>query len=364
MGSAVLHATIGVRLGALDLDIALEVDDGEVVALLGPNGAGKTTALRAIAGLQPLDTGRLEIDGQTLDDPARDTFVSTHERPIGLVFQDYLLFPRLSALDNIAFGLRARGLGKAEARRRAAGWLERLGLADHAQARPHALSGGQAQRVALARALATDPRLLLLDEPLAALDARARIQVRAELRRHLATFPGARLLVTHDPLDALVLADRLVVVDDGRVTQQGPPVEVARRPRTRYVADLVGVNLLHATATGPRSGPGPGPGHTVTTDTGARLTVADPVPAAEVAVAVRPRAIALHPDEPHGSPRNTWPATVAEVEPDRDRVRVRLDGPLPVTAEVTPAAVAELALAPGTRVWASVKAVDLDVYPR
>jgi molybdate transport system ATP-binding protein len=352
----VLHATLGLRLGTLDLDITVDVDDGEVVALLGPNGAGKTTALRAVAGLQPLDRGRIELDGQPLDDPASDVFVPTHERPIGLVFQDYLLFPRLSALDNVAFGLRARGVGKSEARRQAAGWLDRLDLAGHAHAKPTALSGGQAQRVALARALATDPRLLLLDEPLAALDARARIQVRAELRRHLATFPGARLLVTHDPLDALVLADRLVVIDSGRVTQTGTPAEVARRPRTRYVADLVGINLLHATAT---TGD-----HTVTTDTGAQLTVADPAPAADLAIAIRPRAIALHPEQPHGSPRNTWPATVAEIEPDRDRVRIRLDGPHPVTAEVTPAAVAELALAPGTDIWATVKAVDLDVYPR
>jgi molybdate transport system ATP-binding protein len=351
----VLHATIRLRLGTLDLDISLDAGDGELVALLGPNGAGKTTALRAIAGLQPLDGGRIDVDGTTLDDPATGTFVPPHERPIGLVFQDYLLFPRLSALDNVAFGLRARGQAKAAARRRAAEWLARLDLADHARSKPAALSGGQSQRVALARALATDPRLLLLDEPLAALDARARIQVRAELRRHLATFPGARLLVTHDPIDAIVLADRLVVVDSGRVTQTGTPAEVARRPRTRYVADLVGVNLLHAAAAG---------GRTVATDTGARLTVAEPVTDPEVAVAVRPQAVALHPERPHGSPRNAWPATVAEIEPDRDRVRVRLDGAVPITAEVTPAAVAELALTPGTRVWASVKAVDLDVYPR
>jgi molybdate transport system ATP-binding protein len=352
----VLHASVGVRLGALDLDIQLDVDDGEVVALLGPNGAGKTTALRAIAGLQPLDAGRIELDGVTLDDPATGTFVPTRERPIGVVFQDYLLFPRMDARDNVAFGLRARGVPKARARQQAAGWLERLDLVDHTDARPHALSGGQAQRVALARALATDPRLLLLDEPLAALDVQARAQVRAELRRHLATFPGARLLVTHDPLDAIVLADRLVVVDQGRVTQSGTPREIAHRPRTRYVAELVGVNLLHASATGDD--------HVVTTDTGARLTVADPVPGAQVAVTVRPQAVALHADRPHGSPRNTWRTTVAEIAPGRDRVRVRLDEPIALTAEITPAALVDLALSPGAQVWASVKAVDLDVHPR
>jgi molybdate transport system ATP-binding protein len=353
-----LRVRIGVRLGALDLDVELEVDDGEVVALLGPNGAGKTTVLRAIAGLQPLDAGRIELDGRALDDVDEDTFVPTDQRPIGLVFQDYLLFPRLSALDNVAFGLRARGQGKTEARQQAAAWLDRFQLADHAQAKPAALSGGQAQRVALARALATDPRLLLLDEPLAALDAQARIHVRAELRRHLATFTGARLLVTHDPLDAIILADRLVVLEQGRVVQTGTPAEVARRPRSRYVADLVGINLVHGTATAERT-------VALATADGTELTVADPVTVgAELAVAIRPQAVALHRERPSGSPRNAWPAVVADLAPDRDRVRVQLDGAVPITAEVTPAAVAELELAPGTPVWASVKAVDLDVYER
>jgi molybdate transport system ATP-binding protein len=362
----VLDATIEVRLGGFRLDLALRVGEGEVVALLGPNGAGKTTALRAIAGLQPLDGGRITLDGTVLDDPATGRFVPTDERPIGVVFQDYLLFPRLSALDNVAFGLRARGLTKSDARARALGWLQRFDVDDQAGARPRTLSGGQAQRVALARALATDPRLLLLDEPLAALDASSRLQVRTELRRHLATFAGGRLLITHDPVDALVLADRLVIVEAGRVTQTGTPAEVTARPRSRYVAELVGINLLHGTAAGE---------HTVRLASGAELTVADPLPHADpaaatttgaegIAVAIRPQAIALHRHRPDGSPRNAWPATVTDLEADRDRVRVTLDGPVPATAEVTPAAVAELGLAPGTPVWASVKATELTAYRR
>jgi molybdate transport system ATP-binding protein len=349
----VLHAAIGVQLGDFRLDITLDVSDGEVVALLGPNGAGKTTALRAIAGLQPLENGRIELDGIVLDDPAADVFVPTAERPIGVVFQDYLLFPRLSALDNIAFGLRARGHDKATARHRAHEWLDRFALAEQAHAKPRTLSGGQAQRVALARALATDPRLLLLDEPLAALDAGTRVQVRAELRRHLATFHGARLLVTHDPVDALVLADRLVIVERGHITQTGTPADVTARPASRYVAQLVGINLLHGTTIGE---------HTVRLATGAELTVADPLPGPDVALAIRPQAIALHRQRPDGSPRNTWAATIADVEADRDRVRVTLTGPVAATAEVTPAAVAELDLAPGVSVWATVKAVDLTAY--
>jgi molybdate transport system ATP-binding protein len=358
----VLRAEIDVELGGFHLDIELAVDDGEVVALLGPNGAGKTTVLRAIAGLQPLDAGRISLGGTVLDDPAAGTFVATSARPIGVVFQDYLLFPRMTALDNVAFGLRSRGLPKAVAREQAQGWLDRLDLGAHAGAKPRTLSGGQAQRVALARALATDPRLLLLDEPLAALDAGTRMQVRTQLRRHLATFAGARLLITHDPVDALVLADRLVIVEDGRVTQSGLPAEVTARPASRYVAQLVGINLLHGTATGT---------HTVTLTGGAELTVADAVaPPADgdgldgLAIAIRPQAVALHRHDPGGSPRNCWAAAVSDLEANGDRVRVTLDGPVPVTAEVTPAAVAELDLAPGTPVWATVKAVDLTVYPR
>jgi molybdate transport system ATP-binding protein len=261
----------------------------------------------------------------------------------------------MSALENVAFGLRARGVPKAQARARAEGWLERVDLADHAAARPRALSGGQAQRVALARALATEPRVLLLDEPLAALDAGARLHVRAELRRHLASFGGARLIVTHDPVDAMVLADRLVVIERGQVTQTGTAADVTRRPRSRYVAELVGVNLLHGVAAGE---------HAVRLAGGVELVVADPLPGHDVDVALRPQAVALHRGQPEGSPRNTWPATVADLEAARDRVRVQLDGSIPLVAEVTPAAVADLDLVPGAAVWASVKAVDLTAYER
>jgi molybdate transport system ATP-binding protein len=350
-----LRADVRLRLGELELACDVEVGDGEVVALLGPNGAGKTTMLRVVAGLLPVDEGAVVLDGTALDDPAAGVFVPPADRPVGLVFQDYLLFQHMTVLDNVAFGLRARGVAKAEARSRAVRWLDRIGLAAMAGERPRALSGGQSQRVALARALATEPRMLLLDEPLAALDARARVHVRAELRRHLRTFAGTRLLVTHDPVDALVLADRLVVLEGGLVTQQGTTAEVARRPRSEYVAELVGLNLLTGTAGGE---------HTVVLDGGAELVVADPPPGPEVAVAVRPQAVAIHRHRPEGSARNAWPARVADLEAGHDRVRVQLDGPIPVVAEVTVAAVADLDLAPGAEVWASVKAVDLGVYER
>jgi molybdate transport system ATP-binding protein len=258
-------------------------------------------------------------------------------------------------LDNVAFGLRARGVDRGEARRRAGGWLQRVGLGDRGLDRPAALSGGQAQRVALARALVTEPRLLLLDEPLAALDATTRQSVRSDLRRHLDQVAGARLLVTHDPLDALVLADRLLVVEDGRTIQSGSPAEVAARPASRFVADLVGLNLLHGVAAGE---------HVVALPSGATLTVADPPPPGEVAVAVRPQAVTLHERQPEGSARNAWPATVSSVEGGADRVRVAITGPVSLIAEVTAASVAAMSIRPGVRLWASVKAVDLVVYAR
>ncbi len=351
-----LDARIALRLGDLHLDATLTAEAGEVVALLGPNGAGKTTIVRALAGLLPIDSGRITLDDTVLDDPATDTLVPTEQRPVGVVFQDYLLFPRMTARDNIAFGLRARGLDRVTAGEYADRWLDRLGLADHTHDRPATLSGGQAQRVALARALATDPKLLLLDEPLAALDATTRVHVRAELRRHLDTFDGARILLTHDPIDALVLADRLVIIEHGRITQTGTPAAITSRPATRYVADLVGINLLHGRLDGT----------TVTLDAGGKLAVAltAPPPDGCVTIAIRPQSIALYPREPDGSPRNTWPTTIAALEADRDRIRATLDAPIPITAEVTATAAHTLDLRPGQPVWASIKAVDITVYER
>ncbi|HYD09701.1 MAG TPA: ABC transporter ATP-binding protein, partial [Acidimicrobiales bacterium] len=278
-----LEARIGVDLDRFGLDVELTVDDGEVVALLGPNGAGKSTALRAIAGLRPLDRGSIVLDDVAIDG------LPTEERPIGVVFQDLLLFPRMTALDNVAFGLRARGSSKADARRDAQAWLDRFDVGHRAASKSKALSGGEAQRVALARALATSPRLLLLDEPLAALDATTRVLVRAELRRHLATFDGGRLLVTHDPVDAVVLADRLVIIEEGRVVQSGTPAAVTAHPATRYVAELAGVNLLHGVAAGERR---------VRLADGVHATTADALPGNDVAITVRPQAITLHRHEP------------------------------------------------------------------
>jgi molybdate transport system ATP-binding protein len=349
---SVLDARLVVERDRFRLDIALRVDAGEVVALLGPNGAGKTTALRALAGLQPLSGGHVTLAGVDVDRPERRLWTPTEKRPIGVVFQDYLLFPHLTALDNVAFGPRRHGADRHTARRQATEWLGRVGLTEHAKARPRQLSGGQAQRVALARALAVRPVLLLLDEPLAALDARTRLDTRAELRRHLAEHPGATLLVTHDPLDALVLADRLVIVEDGAIVQEGDAATITAQPRTDYVARLVGLNLYRGVADG----------HTVTVSDDLTLTVADPLHG-DAFVAFPPAAVALHPHRPDGSPRNTWPATITGLQRHGDNLRVQLDGPIVVAADITPAAAAQLRLGPGQPVWAAVKAAETRAYP-
>jgi molybdate transport system ATP-binding protein len=347
-----LDARLRLRLGGLDLDVTLGVEPGRVVALLGPNGAGKTTALRALGGLLPLAEGRVTLDGRVLEDTARRVRVPAERRPVGMVFQDYLLFPHLSVLENVAFGLRARGAGRAGARRVASEWLERLGLGGHQASRPRALSGGQQQRVALARALATDPRLLLLDEPLSALDASIRAEVRRDLRRHLREFSGVNLLVTHDPLEAVALADRLIVIEQGRIVQAGTPAEVTEHPRSPYVADLVGVNLIRGTASG----------DAVEVEGGGRLGVVGAGHGPVFAV-IPPSAVSLWRERPVGSPRNVWTGRAAGLDLLGDRVRVLVRGRPSVVAEVTPAAVAELGLAEGAEVWVSVKATEVRVYP-
>ena len=344
---------VGVAVSGFRLDSALTVRPGETVGVVGPNGAGKTTLLRTIAGLRALSSGHITLDDDVLDDPVTGVFVPPERRPIGVVFQDNQLFPHLSALENVAFGLRTRGVRKAAANHRAAAWLDRVGLGGRANARPSELSGGQSQRVALVRALAPEPKLLLLDEPLAALDATTRDEVRHDLRLQLSAFDGIRIVVTHDPIDAAVLADRIVVIDAGRVVQEGTPAEITARPRTPWVATLVGTNLFAGAAVG----------GDITLTVGGILHAAGDAPDGNVFAVVHPRGVALHTHEPTGSPRNTWQGRVSSVVPVGDRVRVRVDANPPITAELTGGAAAALGLSPGLAVWVAVKATELDVFP-
>ncbi|MSW20558.1 MAG: ATP-binding cassette domain-containing protein [Actinobacteria bacterium] len=347
-----------VTRGSFHLDVAFTVGAGETVALLGPNGAGKSTVLRVLAGLLALDGGRIEVTDDSgkvtlWDEPASDTFVSPERRGIGVVFQDYALFPNLSVLENVAFGLRARGIRASSARATALGLLDRVGLGERAHNRPDQLSGGQAQRVALARALAVEPSVLLLDEPLAALDALTRAEVRSDLRRQLAAFPGVRLIVTHDPVDAYALADRVVVLEQGSVAQTGTLDEVTMHPRSRYVADLVGLNLLAGEM---RAG-------VLHLPNGTQVVAADSALSGPAFVAVTPQSVALHRREPEGSARNVWTGTVTDLDRRADRVRVRVTGTVPLVAEITPAALIALDLAVGQTVWISVKATEIIGYP-
>jgi molybdate transport system ATP-binding protein len=342
-----------VRRGNFVLAVSLAAGRGQVLGVLGPNGAGKSTLLRAVAGLTPVAAGRITLAGQVMDDADAGAFVEASGRPAGFVFQNYRLFPHLTVADNVAFGPRARGLGKRAARSAAGHWLDRLRLTDLADRKPADLSGGQAQRVALARALAGEPALLLLDEPLSALDAGTRLDVQAELKRHLAAFTGSCLLVTHDPLEALVLADRLVVLENGIIVQEGTPAQIARQPGTDYVAKLVGLNLYAGHADGAQ----------VKLAGGGAFVVTDHGQHGDVLVAVRPSAVVVSSQEPRlSSARNTWPAKITGLTLLADRVRLDLDGQPPALVDVTPAAVAELSLDPGRRVWLSVKATDLEVY--
>ncbi|MEE1754635.1 ABC transporter permease [Streptomyces sp. SP18CS02] len=330
--------------------LTLDADPGTTIAVVGPNGAGKTTLLRALLGLTPRAHAVLRLGDTDV------TALPAHRRHVAWVPQDGALFPHMSALANTAYGLRAQGVPRAEARRRAQQWLDRLGVGQLARRGPAQLSGGQAQRVALARALAVGPRLLLLDEPLAALDQTTRAQVRHTLRTHLAGFGGVCLIVTHDPLEAVSLADRVLVLDEGRALQDAPPAEVTRHPRSPWVARMLGRNAW--------------PGSTTTDGLalhgGGRLIVAEPLPqGAEALAVIAPEAVSLHRDKPSGSPRNVWPGTVREITATGSRLRVLIasrEAP-DLVAEITPQAAAELGLADGTRVWTSVKATEVTVVP-
>jgi molybdate transport system ATP-binding protein len=319
-----LVARLEVSRSAFQLSLDLDVAPGRTVALLGPNGAGKTTALRALAGLVRLAAGRIALDGAILDSVDPERHVPPEHRGVGFVFQDYLLFPHLSTLENVAFGLRATGVPRAEARERALAWLERMSLAAFAEVKPGRLSGGQAQRVALARALVGEPRLLLLDEPLAALDASTRPRLRTELAAHLREFGGCTVIVSHDPLDALVLADELVLVEHGRVTQRGTPDEIARMPQTEYAARLMGLNLVGGSV-------------------------------------FEPRAVVLARFPPAGG-GVAWRGIVESVEQHLTgpRVSVRIEpGAQLVAADVSVATLAGLRLSPGDAVWLSVPATEV-----
>ena len=350
MSAPYLDAHVVVRRPEHTLDVRLTAERGDVVAVIGPNGAGKSTLVRALAGIEPLDDGHVRCDGE-LWEGGPGARVDTQVRRVGMVFQQGLLFPHLSAADNVAYGPRSRGARPREADATALSWLSRLGVGDLARRRPSQLSGGQAQRVAIARALATEPRLLLLDEPLSALDVGVAMTLRLELARRLADHDGVSLLVTHDALDAMTVANRVLVIDDGRVAQEGTPSEVAQRPATDHVARLVGLNVLRGTSSGT----------TIRLTDGSTLVSTSPA-RGEVRACFSPSAVTLTLAEPSGSARNRWPGTVTSLAPHGPAVRVHVRAAGGLIADVTPASAAQLGLAPGVAVWTTVKATEISVY--
>lgn len=347
-----LQASFRKDLGTMTLAVELSVAPGETVALVGPNGAGKTSTLRVVAGLSAIDEGKVTIGERGVDGGPGSHFVDTANRHVGFVFQDHRLFPHLDALGNVAFGLRAQGLARREAKRQAESWLERVGVGgDLGSLRPGKLSGGQAQRVALARALAVRPEVLLLDEPLASVDASGRLQLRQLLADVLSDFPGGRVLVAHDLDDARALAQRIAVLEDGQITRSGTLAELTRAPGSRYAADLVGVNRVVGEA---RNG-------VVRHGSGAVFHVASQD--GTVALTFHPRAVSLFPTEPVGSPRNVWRGRVASIQSGAAFVRVEVEGPVSVVAEITQASIDTVGVAVGRDVWAAVKSTEIRAQP-
>lgn len=346
-------ATVQARVASRGLEFDLAVEPGETLAVIGPNGAGKSTLLSLLAGILRPSEGTVTIGADHVVDLGGQSsiWVPPHRRGVGLLSQDPLLFPHLTALDNIAFGPRAHGADRRTSRRAAVKMLRRVGLEHLARRRPSQLSGGQAQRVALARALAARPRLLLLDEPLSALD----VDAKPEMRHLLATMLAevTTVLVTHDVLDAVLLADRVAVIDHGRVVETGPAKRVLTTPRSRFAARVAGLDIID----------GVWDGESVCGDDGICLKVA-PVPGIPVGArcraVFRPTAVAVHRAPPGGSPRNVMAATVAAIEPHGDLVRVRT---ATLSADITPASAVGLDLRPGDDVHFVVKATEVTAYP-
>ena len=354
-----LALQVGKQLGAFALEVHVEAGDRSTTVLVGQSGSGKTTLLKLLAGLLAPDRGHIEVDGEVWFDRDSAQDLQACERAVGYVAQDYALFPHLTAAENVGFGLGAQRVPARATASRVAAALERLGVGALAPRRPHELSGGQQQRVAIARAIVLEPRVLLLDEPLSALDVQTRRAIRGELRRLLAELPCSTLYVTHSPAEALAFGERITVLEAGRVTQQGSRDDLMRHPRSSYVAEFLGVNFLRGSLAADTREPVARIAHSQ-----GELYVTDDGAEGDTAVVVHPREITLSLEAPGGTARNVFAGAIEEIVPEPpagELVRVSLATAPPLIAEVTRQAIDSLGLRPGMRVYASFKAAGVVV---
>jgi molybdate transport system ATP-binding protein len=355
-----LRATLARRLGGFSLEAELVAPEASTLVIVGESASGKTTLLRLLAGLVEPDRGTIALGSHVLFDSERRRNVPAHERPVGYVPQDYGLFPHLNVYENVAFGPRAQGDRGAELRRRVDGILQRFALAPLRYRLPRQLSGGQQQRVALARALVLEPSLLLLDEPLSALDLVTRRAVRAELRGLLPQLRCTTIFVTHQPVDAMVFGDTILVLESGRVTQTGTRDDLLRQPRSSYVAEFLGVNLFIAATVEPA-----GNGLAQASIGGGRVLFVAPDGAGPAQLIVSPREITVSRERPTGSSLNVLEGVVEELVPEPpsgERLRLTLDTRPRLVAELTRASAESMGLRPGERVFASFKATGVQAF--
>ncbi|MCC6442146.1 MAG: ABC transporter ATP-binding protein [Armatimonadetes bacterium] len=351
-----LSVNIQKQLRDFALDVDFVQDRQQTLVLIGPSGCGKSTTLNAIAGTVPLDSGRIVLDDRVLYDRAARIDIAPNKREIGFVYQDFALFPHKTVFENIAYGLRCRKKSKAEIHNRVARLMETMQISHLAQARPQQLSGGQQQRVALARALAIDTHILLLDEPLGALDAQTRMSVRSELKRILKSFDVVSIIVTHDFVDALVLGDAIGVMEEGRILQLGSREELLLHPKSKFVADFTGVNFFQGQVV---SRNGDGWCHVRVGETHIHTPCTD---AGRISLAFFPRDVTLHRDPPKGSAQNSLRGAVREILHLGDRIRVTIDSALPIVAEISDMALEDMELKEGDTIYAAFKATAIKTY--